>query len=212
MPVRDPFHLFITHVTRHRRVAAQLQEAFAAYHIRSFVAHSDIQPTEEWLPKVEQALRRAEALVALVHRGFQDSDWTSQEVGIALGRNVPVVAIQFGQMPHGFLARVQAVNGQGRSVYSLSQEVFLLLARHEQTRERMAEALIQGFEASEGFSEAKENMALLEEMDHWDPGMPDRLRQAVRDNAFLADAWGVPERVEELLRRRNGGYAAREAR
>jgi hypothetical protein len=172
------------------------------------VAHKDIQPAEDWSDEVLLALRTADALLALVHRDFLDSEWTGQEVGFALGRGTLVLAVKLGEEPPGFLRRVQALPGQGKSPRSLAREVFLLLARHKQTRRPMAEALARGFEGTDGPSEAEDNMTWLEEMDYWDSQLSARLRSAIQKNHILADAWGVHERVEELIRRRNESYIA----
>jgi hypothetical protein len=75
---------------------------------------------------MERALRSCDLLVAYVTHGFSDSDWTAQEVGWALGRDLVVIPISVdGEMPKGFLGTYQAVPGRadqtaralGRAVY-----------------------------------------------------------------------------------------------
>src|SRR5262249_45002832 len=99
----DMFRLFISHLSAHRPFAAELQESVLRFGISGFVAHNDIEPTAEWQSQIEVALATCESLVALLHPNFHASNWTDQEIGAAMGRGVPVYAVQLGQVPYGFI-------------------------------------------------------------------------------------------------------------
>ena len=51
-----------------------------------------------------------DAFAALMTDDFHDSDWTDQEVGFALARGVPVIAVKLGRDPYGFLGKFQALS------------------------------------------------------------------------------------------------------
>ena len=59
-----------------------------------FVAHVDIHPTKEWQDEIESALSSMDGFVALLTDKFHESDWTDQEVGFALARGVPIIAVR----------------------------------------------------------------------------------------------------------------------
>jgi TIR domain len=201
---RGNLRLFITHLANERSVAAAIQERLSQYHISSFAAHKDIEPTREWLDEIELALNTADALLALLHTGFKESNWTDQETGFALGRGLLVITVRYGQDPYGFLGRAQAVEGEGKDFATLADEVFHLIRKHKQTRRTMAEALIQGFETSWSFAAAKSNLRLIEENDYWGLGFADRLEKAVEANDQISKAFGVPARVAQLVLKRRG--------
>lgn len=71
----------------------------------SFVAYTDIKPTKEWQGEIENALHSMDALAAILMPGFKDSDWTDQEVGVAIGRGVPIIPIMRGLTPYGFIGK-----------------------------------------------------------------------------------------------------------
>lgn len=48
--------LFISHLAVHRAFAADLQTALLDFGVSGFVAHSDIEPTQEWQSQIETAL------------------------------------------------------------------------------------------------------------------------------------------------------------
>ena len=52
-----------------------------------------------------------DALVALLTENFHDSNWTDQEVGVAIGRDVPVITIRMGTDPYGLMGKWQALSG-----------------------------------------------------------------------------------------------------
>jgi hypothetical protein len=103
------FRIFLSHKAEYKVETAKLQKELAAYGISSFVAHNDIEPTREWQDEIENALHTMDVLVALLTEGFQQSNWTDQEIGFALGRKKQVIAVRMGTDPYGFIGRYQAV-------------------------------------------------------------------------------------------------------
>jgi len=80
--------VFISHLASIKTKAKNLKSALADYSIISFVAHEDIEPTKEWQTEIEIGLSTMDALIALLTPGFKESNWTDQEVGVAIGRGV----------------------------------------------------------------------------------------------------------------------------
>src|ERR1700728_902268 len=96
VPAIDPpfwqkrmFRLFVSHLATYRAFAADLQTALLDLGISCFVAHNDIEPTEDWQTQIQLALATCDSLIALLHPGFHISNWTDQEIGFAMGRGVP---------------------------------------------------------------------------------------------------------------------------
>jgi len=105
----NKLRVFLSHKAEHKVETAKIQEELAAYGIASFVAHNDIEPTREWQDEIENALHTMDVLIALMTEGFQQSNWTDQEIGFALGRKKQVIAVRMGTDPYGFIGRYQAV-------------------------------------------------------------------------------------------------------
>ena len=191
--------LFITHLAKHKMFAAQLQASLVNYGISSFVAHNDIEPTSEWQNEIEAALATCDALVALLHEDFHESNWTDQEIGFVMGRGVPVASIRLGHTPYGFIGRFQAFNGHGKSVTDLARELFDCYRKNKYTESKIAEALVTMFEDSWSFANAKTVLAYLEESTVWSPSLSERVQAAVENNGQVSGSFGVPKRVENLI-------------
>ncbi len=106
--------VFISHLSKDKTKANALAKDLNSYNASGFVAHIYIKPNDEWLKTIESALESMDVLLALVTEGFKESDWTVQEIGFALGKGVPVIAIRNGMDPFGFFGKWQAIQGTGR--------------------------------------------------------------------------------------------------
>lgn len=193
--------LFVAHLATHRVFAAELQEALLAFGISCFIAHNDIEPTQEWQTQIETALATCDALVGLLHKDFHASNWTDQEIGFAMGRGVPAFAVRFGQDPYGFIGRFQAFNGNKKTAAALARELFDAYRKNKQTQRRMGEVLVGLFEESGSFADAKARIGYLEDLEFWEPSFSTRVRSAAKNNSQVFGSWGVPERVEALQKK-----------
>jgi nucleoside 2-deoxyribosyltransferase len=198
---KDMLRVFVTHLAAHRQFAGELQQALVNYGISCFVAHNDIEPTKEWQVQIETALTTCDALVALLHQDFHQSNWTDQEIGFAMGRGVPVFSVRFDQDPYGFIGRFQAFQGSGKQVTKLAEELFDSYRKNKQTQHRMAKALVGLFEDSYSFARAKTCMTYLEELEVWEPTLSARLRSALKSNTQISQSFGVPPRIEALIKK-----------
>lgn len=195
------FRLFVSHLSSERAFAAELQEALLRFGISSFVAHNDIEPTLEWQAQIETALSTADSLVALLHPTFHASNWTDQEIGFAMGRGLPVLAVRFGQDPYGFIGRFQAFSGQGKTALAIARELFESYRKNKQSQHRMAGVLVNLFEDSGSFAEAKARIGYLEELEVWEPSFASRIEAASEANSQISGSWNVPERAAALAKK-----------
>jgi TIR domain-containing protein len=223
--------LFISHLASNRKFAAELQDALSVFGISAFVAHNDIEPTKEWQTEMQTALATCEALVALLNPGFHQSKWTDQEIGYAMGRDVPVSSVRYGEDPYGFIGRFQAFDGNGKTAAQLARELFDAYRKHKKTQARMTEILVSLFEESDSYAIASARIGYLEELETWDPSFSTRLQAALKNTSsvytpptrqgpvlahvaavptleqvhdparHLADAYGVPARVAALIKK-----------
>ncbi|UOG91010.1 MAG: toll/interleukin-1 receptor domain-containing protein [Candidatus Thiothrix sulfatifontis] len=107
--------------------------------ISAFVAHVDIEPTKEWQDEIEAGLFSMDALAAILMQGFKESNWTDQEVGIAIGRGVLVIPIVKGVTPYGFIEKYQGLNvGNGnKTIMQVAKEIFGILVASPKSRTKM---------------------------------------------------------------------------
>ncbi len=195
------YRLFVSHLSTQKVFAAELQEALLPFGMTAFVAHNDIEPTVEWQAQIETALSTADSLIALLHPNFHVSNWTDQEIGFAMGRGLPVFAVHFGHAPYGFIGRFQAFAGQGKTAAALARELFDSYRKNKQSQRRMAEVLVNLFEDSTSYADAKLRVGYLEELEVWELAFIARLQAAAESNSQISGSWGVPQRIATLSKK-----------
>lgn len=193
------FRLFISHVTSFKQRATALRQELSKYHISGFVAHENIEPGQLWQREIEAALRSMHALIALITPDFHASNWTDQEVGWAFGVGVYVLPVRRGADPYGFLSEVQGIQGDGKTVSNVADEIFQTLLRISATKDALLEALVTGFEQSESYNASRKNLTLIERAPSIPESLLRRIEVATRTNDQVKGSFGVVARIEKLL-------------
>ncbi len=191
--------LFISHLASDKKRAEELKNSLEEYSISGFVAHSDIEPTKKWQDEIEIALRTCDAIVALMVKDFHKSKWTDQEIGFALGRDLLIIPVKMGDDPYSFIGKFQAISFT--DIPTLSEKIFNSLLKNKKTNKKMSNALMYKFENSDSYAEARNNVGLIERIEYWDKKLIRRLKKAKENNSQISYLFGVPERIESLMKR-----------
>jgi hypothetical protein len=152
----DHIRLFISHRDTHKFAANSLATELEQYGISAFVAHDTIEPMTTWQNEILRGLETMEAMLAFVTQDFHESIWVNQEIGFALGRKVPIVALklEFAD-PAGFIGTQQALRGTLDNPAQSAVEIYNLLAEKLGEKARLQTAMIASFLSSPKFTEAK---------------------------------------------------------
>ena len=101
--------VFISHRTTHKLDATKLKQELSLWGINCFVAHKDIDVSEEWRSEILFALNSMHAFAALITDDYHGSDWTDQELGFALAKGVPIFPLLSGGKSYGFIDAKQHI-------------------------------------------------------------------------------------------------------
>lgn len=158
------FKLFISHLSTFKITIGHLKTALEKYGISSFVAHEDIEPTKEWQDEIEKGLFSMDALCAVLMPSFKESNWTDQEIGVAIGRGILVIPIRKGLDPYGFIGKYQGFQSTGKNVDQVAEGVFLILSKNPKTRNRIISCLVDLLLLSNNTIEALERIDSLKKI------------------------------------------------
>lgn len=195
--------VFISHLAKYKLYASDIQKYFGHYGISGFVAHEDIIPDSEWQGEIEKALQTCDALVALLHDGFRDSDWTEQEVGYALGRGIPVFSVRIDIDPYGLFGKKQAFNGKDKNTVKIVQELADAYIVHPKTQQKYADVLIRNFCMSNSYAESKRKIELIEKISVWKTEYSQKLYEANKNNSQISGSWGVTSKINSIIEKMN---------
>lgn len=187
----DCYRLFLSHKTEDKVETAKLKSSLRKYGVSCFVAHEDIHPTKEWQNEIENALFSMDALVALMTKDFHNSFWTDQELGVAIGRGVPVISVKLGRDPYGFIGKYQALKCSW-------EESPLEIAKLLMVNEKMKEAYIQALSTCSSFSDGNALADLLPHLNNLTAAQIATIITAYNTNGQVSSSYGFNGRKPRL--------------
>ena len=150
--------VFLSHKAEFKVPASELRDVLLQGRIGAFVAHEDIEPTRAWHREIEKALRSMDVLVALHSEGFNTSPWTNQEVGVAIGRGIPVLSLRLDEDPKGLNGHTQAINGREKTVQTWATEIIGGIAKAPLLGPKLKTVFLEAWERSTGYIESNRVM------------------------------------------------------
>jgi len=182
--------VFLSHKVEVKKEVAELKNSLKIYGVTSFVAHEDIRPTKEWQNEIEYALQTMDAFIALLTEDYHKSDWTDQEVGYALCRGVPIISLNLGKNPYGFIGKFQALKHNWKEA---PLAIAKILIRHS----KMVDAYINAVCECSSFDEGNKLSQLLPslEKDILSMSQIDRIIEAYNNNDQVKGCYGFNGRL-----------------
>jgi hypothetical protein len=201
--------LFCSHLAAHRREVGLVETSLReGYGVEGFVAHDSIEPSKEWQLVIESGLRDADAMVVFVHPGVATSLWCDQEIGWAMGRNIPVLPLNYGAHPHGFLGKLQDRMAEGVHPSVVAGQVADWLTKAPTLHGRMAASLSEAFMRSRSYDHTRELAGLLDRIAAYNEDELAALERAAKDNSQVRDCViaGIkgPDWVRQFVMKRRG--------
>lgn len=106
-----PLEIFISYSTKDKAIAAKVANSIRLAGAEAFLAHEAIEVSTEWRAEILNQLKTCSVIFCLVTKNFLDSEWTQQEAGFAMAREVKVVSLIFnGIRPPGFIEICQGIH------------------------------------------------------------------------------------------------------
>ena len=154
--------LFISHKDKHKAKANSLAGALEGFGISCFVAHDKIKPMSEWRKEIMKGLQTMEAMLVFLTDDFQESTFTNQEIGFALGANKPIISLKLEQKdPPGFISHEQALRGDINDPAGCAKDLYRLIATAIGDPDRLNIGLVSSFASAANFDEARDRFDLL---------------------------------------------------
>lgn len=150
---------FISYSTKEKLYGAQVKRILVEYGIESFLAHEDLEVSEEWKERVLEELLYCDIFIPLLSKAFRKSDWAPQEIGVIAGRqDVAVIPLSIdGTMPFGFISHLQ---GKRISHDGISEKLLIPLLAKKHPH-KIISSMIRGIVEAGTFRRAEATMKLL---------------------------------------------------
>lgn len=210
---------FISHRADYTPHALRLKEVLERRGIGAFVAYDGVQPARRWEPEILRALDSANITIALLSDDFRESDWTDHEIGISIGRRLPVISMLVGEHtanPHGFMGSRQALRvtdfdkwpryGAGTDI--ADKVLHILLTEDEgissELRSLAKESFVKATSQSGSFNSSDRLSKLLSDITSLTVAQENALVAAINDNRQIQGSGEFLEGAVDMLFRVNG--------
>ena len=173
-PLFEPARLqaFLSYSHDDKKLAGDLKRGLDSLRVDAFLAHEDIDTGSSWPDMILKALKSTDFLVCILTEAFYKSDWTLQEVGVAVGHGKPIVPISVDEvMPRGFMNTIQACKFDLKDWVSMEEDpkqnsspyedVLTAVSSNEGLRDRARACLVSGLAYSNTFAYANNGARLL---------------------------------------------------
>jgi len=105
--------IFLSHSTEDKEIAGMIKKKLDPFGIDVFLAHEDIEGGTDWTPRLHSEIKTCEIFIILLSTNYHASNFTDQELGMALAYGKPLIPISIdGTMPYGFMEKYQSMKCQ----------------------------------------------------------------------------------------------------
>lgn len=104
--------IFFSYSTLDKKIVGPIARALEDKGFDVFLAHEDIEISEDWRKTILLHLRNASILIALLTSNYEKSVWTNQEAGyfIAKGKIIPLIVGDTDIRKFGFIESFQGIS------------------------------------------------------------------------------------------------------
>jgi len=193
--------VFLSYHSSDRILGGKIKLDLSSYGIEVFLAHEDIEPTEEWQARILSELKRTDVFLPLLTDKFPTSKWTAQECGIAVARGVFIVSLKVTIDPFGFLSKYQAFNFRVENVARSCSGIVKVIHKNTKLQKRFLDGLITAFGRSDSFEEAKARTSLLNEFVGYNGRQVNDVMRTAIENSQIHKSFGARKQLEIFLKK-----------
>jgi hypothetical protein len=153
--------IFLSYSHLDKSLAGKIKKSLQQYGVKAFLAHNDIEPSEEWPDRIMKELKNCDVFMPILTKHFNYSKWTDQETGCALILKKLIMPLKVDVNPHGFIFLKQAHILNPDNVAKSLKVVMKALSKKPRIGSLLRDALIEVFATSDSFENAKHNAELL---------------------------------------------------
>jgi len=201
---------FLSYSHKDRHLAGAIKINLDYYGFDTFLAHEDLQPSTEWQEVILLKLRGCSVFLPLLTDSFATSDWTDQEIGVAVALRKIIVPMKLALDPYGFIGRYQAQSFAGAAdgtsthppvIEEACWNIVKTLASHKKIALEIRDGVIAAFGRTRSFDGAGK---LARRMQSLEPFSNEQLNEILRvstANDQISHGFDARSIVNDLIRR-----------
>jgi hypothetical protein len=151
--------IFISYSTKDKDNVGDLAAQLEMWGYDVFRAHDSIEISKSWRQAILKQIRERPFFIAFLTADFSQSEWTDQEIGIAIATKRKIIGLQLDAKPYGFLADYQVMKYLPGE--SFAEVLLALTGRGSKAHSQIKAKALGLLERSKNFQEARDNLRVL---------------------------------------------------
>lgn len=191
--------IFLCYSHKDKKLAGKIKLNLEKYGVTVFLAHDDIEPSEEWAERIIEELRNCHVFIPILTENFTESKWTDQETGGGFFLNKVIIPLKIDIIPYGFISRYQAHDLNIDEIFLSLKAVMEVIASKREVGDLLRDALIKEFGASFSFDNATQNADLLLSIGGYKLEQVRRIIRHTIENNQIHNSFRGRRKVERLV-------------
>ena len=208
------FTIFVSHSIKDLQLAKEIKEILELFGLNVFLAHQDIVPASDFDKVLLEKLQSSVIFMPLLTRNFQESEWTGQEIGIAVTSKSIILPIKFDIDPYGFIKNKQAVPFDNNDLYSsmgkLMSAIIVNLPQYQRSiiRRTVIQNLVK-YDKCYSFDIARVHMMIISGLQDISEQEMNQIASAIIENVQIHDSFSASHYIRSILEQNKNKLAAR---
>lgn len=194
-----PIQAFLSYSSKDKEIAGQVKENLEKYGIEAFLAHEDIEVSEDWKEVIIKKLEDCEIFIPIISNNFKESDWADQESGIAFYQKKIIAPIYIDKPPYGFIGKFQGE--KLNSNVSMTCEKILETVKKYPVYDRIRDGFIAFFAKSAEYLEANERAQLIEGFEPYSEKQVKEIVSSFIDNPQITGAFVAQATMDDFVKK-----------
>lgn len=181
--------------------ALVLREELGILGINAIMAKHSIRPGANWAQTILDHLEESSALLCIASRGYTKSPWCQQEIGWAIGRDIPALWVRYNSTEHsvGFLmANQELIPTDSLNQAEIAREVCTWLATHQKTHEEARASLLRALAGSSTYQQTRDIASVLATLGSLTDDEWRQIDEAAENNRQVGEAYYYSDRVSGI--------------
>jgi len=199
--------IFLSYSSKDYELAKEIKEVLENCGLNVFLAHTSIEPTKSWEEEICKNLKECDVFIPILTNNFKESNWTSQESGIAFNERKTILSLKIDIDPFGFLGQFQALNFNISSSYELTKfekKLEIIKTLMINFSEEIRKSFIFSLKKTGGYKLGTAKCRFLKELEKISEFNEEEINEIIKsiiNNPQLYDAHEVKPYLTELIER-----------
>ncbi len=195
--------IFISYSSNDKVLAGDLKADLDTYGFDTFLAHEDIDFATDWEKQILRELKSCDIFIPILSESFKESDWASQEIGIAIELQKKILPLSHGIDPYGFIRGIQAmrIGGKGKYqyIFQVTNEIVNHLKNDEKYLKDLTDTVIREFVNSGSFDSANIRAKILKTFNVFNENQATEIARGYLMNSQIRGGFDSKATAEKII-------------